>query len=88
MSQLGTRIKTLRENKNITLIEAGKAIGCDSGLLSKMERGQRAIPKNLLEKLAKYYKVEIEELPLKEAILTLKRENLIKIVQDGRIERV
>jgi predicted nucleotidyltransferase len=62
MSQLGTRVKTLRENKNITLIEAGKAIGCDSGLLSKMERGQRAIPKNLLEKLAKYYKVEIEEL--------------------------
>ena len=31
---------------------------------------------------------EIEELALKEAILTLKRENLIKIVQDGRIERV
>jgi predicted nucleotidyltransferase len=62
MSQLGTRIKTLRENKNITLIEASKAIGCDSGLLSKMERGHRAIPKNFLDKLAKYYKVEIGEL--------------------------
>jgi len=62
MSQLGTRIKTLRENKNITLTAASTALGCDSGLLSKMERGQRAIPKSSLDKLAKYYKVEIEEL--------------------------
>jgi len=62
MSQLGTRVKTLRENKSITLIEASKAIGCDSGLLSKMERGHRAIPKNFLDKLANYYQVEIGEL--------------------------
>jgi hypothetical protein len=33
-------------------------------------------------------KAEVEETALKEVITTLKRENLIKIVQDGRIERV
>jgi predicted nucleotidyltransferase len=62
MSELGKRIKFVRENKKITLAIASAAIGCDSGLLSKMERGQRDIPKNFLDKLAKYYRVEIEEL--------------------------
>ena len=62
MSQLGRRIKTLRESKGITLADASKSIGCDSGLLSKMERGQRAIPKSTIENLSKFYKVEMEEL--------------------------
>ena len=62
MSQLGKRIKTLRESKGITLADASKSIGCDSGLLSKMERGQRAIPKSTIENLSKFYKVEMEEL--------------------------
>jgi len=62
MSQLGKRIKALRESKGITLADASKSIGCDSGLLSKMERGQRAIPKSTIENLSKFYKVEMEEL--------------------------
>lgn len=59
---LGKRIKELRENKGLFLREVGAALELDSAFISKVENGERLLPRKHLEKLAKFLNVPKDEL--------------------------
>ncbi len=59
---LGKRIKELRENKGLFLREVGAALALDSAFISKVENGERLLPRKHLEKLAKFLNVPKDEL--------------------------
>ncbi len=59
---MNLRIKDLREDNDLTQKEISKYLMCDQSLYSKFERGERPIPAEILEKLAKYYDTSIDYL--------------------------
>ena len=62
MDNLGETIRKLREAKKMPLRTVAADLDIDQAILSKMERGQRKISRELVVKLAQYYKVEPESL--------------------------
>jgi transcriptional regulator with XRE-family HTH domain len=52
MLQLGTKIKNLRENANLTQKDLADYLSVDQSLISKFEKGERSISSDMLEKLA------------------------------------
>lgn len=58
----GKRIKELRESKGIFLREIGAALELDNGFISKVENEGRLLPRKHVEKLAKFLKVNNDEL--------------------------
>jgi transcriptional regulator with XRE-family HTH domain len=61
-SKIGAQLRKLREAKGIPLRKAAALIDIDVAILSKMERGERRLNKEVIEKLAKLYDQEAEEL--------------------------
>lgn len=59
---LAERLRELRNEKDVSLREAGKVIGIAAMYLSDMESGRRFPSENVLQSLADYYGVSIEEL--------------------------
>lgn len=49
------RIRDLREDNDLKQRQIAEYLKCDQSLYSKYERGERAIPVELLAALAKYY---------------------------------
>ena len=49
------RIRNLREDNDITQKEISEYLFCDQSLYSKYERGLRAVPVEVIIKLAHYY---------------------------------
>jgi transcriptional regulator with XRE-family HTH domain len=62
MSQLGKRIKELRERKKLLLRQVAAHLECDTAMVSKVEHGERFLGKEQIEKLAKYLDVESDSL--------------------------
>lgn len=56
------RIKDLREDKDLTQQQVADHLMCDQSLYSKYERGERALPLELAEKLADFYGVSVDYL--------------------------
>lgn len=56
------RIRDLREDADLTQKKVGDYLHCDQSLYSKYERGERAIPVELLDKLADFYGVSVDYL--------------------------
>lgn len=62
MSKLGLKLRELREQSGLTLRKAAMQADIDVAILSKMERGERKLTKELILKLAQMYKVKPEKL--------------------------
>ncbi|MEG1594559.1 MAG: helix-turn-helix transcriptional regulator, partial [Oscillibacter sp.] len=56
------KIRDLREDNDLTQQQVAEYLMCDQSLYSKYERGERAIPLDLVIKLAQYYKTSIDYL--------------------------
>jgi transcriptional regulator with XRE-family HTH domain len=59
---LGERLRELRNEKDVSLREAGKVIGVTAMHLSDMECGRRYPSEKVLQSIAVYYGVDISEL--------------------------
>ncbi len=59
---LGEKLRRLRQEKNLPLRKVAAALDIDVAILSKMERGERKLSKGIVEKLAKLYDHDAEEL--------------------------
>lgn len=62
METAGSKLRELRQTKELSLQEVSSAIGVDIAILSKMERGERKLSREVLEKLAELYKYDLKEL--------------------------
>ncbi len=56
------RIRDLREDRDLTQKQLAAFLLCDQSLYSKYERGERALPLELADKLADYYGVSVDYL--------------------------
>ena len=56
------RIRDMREDHDLSQKQISEYLLCDQSLYSKYERGERAIPAELLERLAEYYHTSIDYL--------------------------
>lgn len=61
-SSLGEKIRSLREQANLSLREVGSKIGVDTSLLAKIERSERHPTKGQLKLVAKYFRIDEKEL--------------------------
>jgi transcriptional regulator with XRE-family HTH domain len=62
MSTLGLKLRELREQAGLSLRKAAVSIDIDVAILSKMERGERKLSKELILKLADLYKTDSSKL--------------------------
>lgn len=58
----GEFIKRMRIEKEMTLTQLGAKLGLDSGALSKIENGKRKLDEKRLPKIAKTFKLNLNEL--------------------------
>ncbi len=59
---IGDRLRQLRKEKNWPLRMVAAMLDIDVAILSKMERGQRPLSKEVIQKLANIYQVEAQPL--------------------------
>lgn len=62
MSTLGNKLRKLREKNGLSLRKAAVQIDVDVAILSKMERGERKLSKELILKLANLYNANSDDL--------------------------
>lgn len=62
MDSLGQTIRKLRENKELPLRTVAAFLNIDQAILSKIERGKRKPTRELVVKLAEYFKVKENDL--------------------------
>ena len=60
----GHTIKRLREEKNLPLREVAEALNIDTSMLGKIEKNNRKPTKQLIEKFAKFFKVNVRDLTI------------------------
>ena len=58
--QLGTQLRTARENKGLSLRNAATVIGCSPGYLSEVERGEKDASSEMLMDILISYSLEIK----------------------------
>jgi predicted nucleotidyltransferase len=59
---IGEKLRKLRKEKKLSLRKVATMVNIDVAILSKMERGERRLSKKMMQKLAKIYKCDEEEL--------------------------
>ena len=59
---IGEKLRQLREENNLSLRKVAALIDIDVAILSKMERGERKLTKEIVLKLADIYKQNSDEL--------------------------
>lgn len=59
---IGEKLRQLREENNLPLRKVAALIDVDVAILSKMERGERKLTKEIVLKLADTYKYNADEL--------------------------
>lgn len=59
---IGRNIRTLRENAGYTQSNIAAFMGVDQSLVSKIEKGERALSADMIEKLAALYGVSVDQL--------------------------
>lgn len=58
----GETVKKLREEQNLPLREVAEKLSIDTSMLGKIEKNSRKPTKQLIEKFAKYFKVNDKDL--------------------------
>ena len=56
------RIRELREDRDLKQQQVAKDMLCDQSLYSKYERGERALPLELADRLADYFGTSVDSL--------------------------
>jgi len=59
---IGDKLRKLREENGLPLRKVSALLDMDIAILSKMERGERRLTKEVVQKLAEIYKHDLEEL--------------------------
>jgi transcriptional regulator with XRE-family HTH domain len=59
---IGEKLRHIREEKELTLRKVAALLDIDVAILSKMERGERRITKEVVQKLANIYDYGLDEL--------------------------
>ena len=59
---IGEKLRQIREENDLPLRKVAALLDIDVAILSKMERGERKLTKEVVHKLAKIYKYDSEEL--------------------------
>lgn len=59
---IGDNIRTLRDNAGFTQTNLAQFMGVDQGLISKIEKGERSLSADMIEKLAALFGVTVEQL--------------------------
>ena len=59
---IGEKLRQIREEKELPLRKVASILDIDVAILSKMERGERKLTKEVVQKLAKIYKHQENEL--------------------------
>ena len=59
---IGEKLRQIREEKELPLRKVASILDIDVAILSKMERGERKLTKEVVQKLAKIYQYEENEL--------------------------
>ncbi len=62
IEKIGDKLRKTREENKLPLRKVAALIDIDVAILSKMERGERRLTKEIVLKLAKVYKHDTEEL--------------------------
>jgi len=62
MQSFSDQTRELRKQKGDTLREVAAFLNIDQAILSKIERGQRKASRDIVVKLAEYYKVNVSDL--------------------------
>jgi transcriptional regulator with XRE-family HTH domain len=87
MSSLGTRIRELRQSRNLTLEQVATDTGLSVSFLSMVERDKVSISVDNLEKLGRYYEVHMVHFftgPEASPVLITRRANIVKsMVETG-----
>ena len=60
--KIGEKLRHIREEKELPLRKVAALLDIDVAILSKMERGERRITKEVVLKLADTYKYNVDEL--------------------------
>ena len=60
--RMETRIRDLREDRDLKQRQVAEYLLCDQSLYSKYERGERVLPLEVVVKLADYYNVSVDYL--------------------------
>lgn len=59
---IGERLKELRIKSNYTQLNIAEFLGVDQSLISKVEKNERVLTSNMLEKLASLYGLQLQDL--------------------------
>ena len=59
---MNLRIRDMREDADLTQQQVAEYLMCDQSLYSKYERGERAVPLEIIIKLAHFYKTSVDYL--------------------------
>jgi HTH-type transcriptional regulator, competence development regulator len=74
---IGEKLRQLREQNNLPLRKVAALLDIDVAILSKMERGERKITKEVVLKLAEIYNYNVEEL-----LVTFLSDKILYEIQD------
>ncbi|MBD0277082.1 MAG: helix-turn-helix transcriptional regulator [Flavisolibacter sp.] len=77
---IGDKLRRLREENNLPLRKIATLLDIDAAILSKMEKGERPLTKDIVLQLAKIYKHDKEEL-----LVLYLSEKIIKEVGDEEL---
>lgn len=67
--RMGDNIRTLRDNAGFTQSNLAQFLGVDQSLISKVEKGERSLSADMIEKIASLFGVTVEQLE-KQAVAT------------------
>ncbi|PEN61585.1 helix-turn-helix domain-containing protein [Bacillus wiedmannii] len=62
LKQLGEKLKSLRKEKEVSLVEVGRSVDLSHNFLSEIERGKKEPSNNTLRLLSKYFDIDEDEL--------------------------
>jgi transcriptional regulator with XRE-family HTH domain len=62
MKSFGEQLRSLRENKGLTLKFVSEQIGVDTSLLAKIERNERPPKRQMIKQIAHFFKVDEQDL--------------------------
>lgn len=62
MKSFGEQLRSLRENKGLTLKFVSEQIGVDISLLAKIERNERPPKRQMIKQIAHFFKVDEQDL--------------------------
>jgi transcriptional regulator with XRE-family HTH domain len=60
VTSFGEQLRSLREQKKLSLREVATAIGIDTSLLGKIERNERQATKEQIKLIAKYFNYNVQ----------------------------